>query len=175
MRSPPVGTIYLLKRAELAVRSCMEVALAEFGLTPAQFLMLYRLRDTTEPSGADIAREIGVRPQSIFQIVRPLEQKGLLKREPRPGHRTILHTRLTPAGRELVDNALRVAGRFEAEVLARVGRDQLLGLQETLGQLLASAEKHELHPNSTRARASTPLIAQGARHRAPFIKRVRPG
>ncbi len=74
-----------------------------------------------------------------------------------------------------MDNALRVAGRFEAEVLARVGRDQLLGLQETLGQLLASAEKHELHPNSTRARASTPLIAQGARHRAPFIKRVRPG
>ncbi len=79
MRSPPVGTIYLLKRAELAVRSCMEVALAEFGLTPAQFLMLYRLRDTTEPSGADIAREIGVRPQSIFQIVRPPRAEGPLE------------------------------------------------------------------------------------------------
>ena len=37
MYKRPVGTIYLLKRAELAVRSCIvEVALAEFAdLTPA--------------------------------------------------------------------------------------------------------------------------------------------
>lgn len=36
MHKRPVGTVWLLKRAELAVRSCMDVALAEFDLTPAQ-------------------------------------------------------------------------------------------------------------------------------------------
>jgi DNA-binding MarR family transcriptional regulator len=73
--TPVVGTIYLLKRAELAVRACMEVALSQFGLTPAQFLMLYRLRDSHAPSAADLARDLHVRPQSMIEIIRPLERR----------------------------------------------------------------------------------------------------
>jgi hypothetical protein len=61
MHESPAGTIYVLKRAELAVRSCVD-ALAEFALTPTQFLLLYRLRDVHEVSAAALARELGVRP-----------------------------------------------------------------------------------------------------------------
>ena len=53
MYKRPVGTIYLLKRAELAVRGCMEVVLAEFDLTPAQFLVLFRMRDRTARRSTD--------------------------------------------------------------------------------------------------------------------------
>src|SRR5258708_38029989 len=109
MYKRPVGTSYLLKRAELAVRGCMDVALAEFDLTPAQFLMLFRLRDHSELSGAALARDIGVRPQSIIGLIRPLERKGLLEREPSPEHQRVLHMRLTPAGKRLLADAMRVA------------------------------------------------------------------
>jgi DNA-binding MarR family transcriptional regulator len=157
MRSARVGIIDLLKRAELAVRSRMEVALSEFGLTPAQFLMLFRLRSALDLSVADIARELGVRPQSIIQIIGPLEHRGLVKRERRPGHRRILRTRLTATGHALVHDALLVAARVEMELLAQVGGEQTLGLRHALTKLLQSAETHALRRKSIRVRTMTPM------------------
>lgn len=153
MRGRPVGTIYLLKRAELAVRSCMEVALAEFDLTPAQLLMLFRMRDRVDVSAADLARDIGVRPQSLVGLIAPLERKGILKREPSPKHRRVLHMRVTPAGKKLVIDALRVAERIEGELLGSLDDVQLSILEEALTRLWERAEGHDLHPGSIRAKA----------------------
>jgi hypothetical protein len=38
MADTPNSTIYLLKRAELAVRGCVEMALGAVDLTPSQYL-----------------------------------------------------------------------------------------------------------------------------------------
>jgi DNA-binding MarR family transcriptional regulator len=156
----PVGTIYLLKRVELAVRSCVEVALAEFDLTPTQFLMLYRLRDSEHLSAADLAREIGVRPQSIIEIISPLERKRLLKREADPEHQRILRIRLTAAGRKLTSEALQTAARIESELVDELDAKQLAQLQEGLTKLGQRAERHELHPSSLRARTDNPVRGQ---------------
>jgi DNA-binding MarR family transcriptional regulator len=153
MYKRPVGTIYLLKRAELAVRSCMDVVLAEFDLTPAQFLMLYRLRGHAELSGAALARDIGVRPQSIIGLIKPLERKGILEREPSPAHQRVLHMRLTNAGKKLLADATRATGRIEAELLADLDDKQVAALQDTLAALWQSAESNALHPGSIRAKA----------------------
>jgi DNA-binding MarR family transcriptional regulator len=153
----PVGTIYLLKRVELAVRSCVEVALVEFDLTPTQFLMLYRLRDSAQLSAADLAREIGVRPQSIVEIISPLERKRLLKREADPDHRRILRIHLTAAGQKLVSEALQTAGRIESELVEDLDAKQLSQLQDALTKLWQRAERHELHPSSLRAKAEGPM------------------
>jgi DNA-binding MarR family transcriptional regulator len=149
----PVGTIYLLKRAEVAVRSCMDVALMEYDLTPAQFLMLFRLRDHAELSSAALARHIGVRPQSVIGLIRPLERKGLLEREPSPTHQRVLHLRLTAAGKKLLAEAIRVAARIESELLADLDDRQVGALQDALTKLWGCAERHALHPGSIRAKA----------------------
>jgi DNA-binding MarR family transcriptional regulator len=149
----PVGTIYLLKRTEVAVRACMDVALVEFDLTPAQFLMLFRLRDHAELSSAALARDIGVRPQSIIGLIQPLERKGLLEREPSPEHQRVLHLRLTAAGKKLLAEAIRVASRIESELLSDLDDRQVAELQDALTKLWGRAEKHSLHPGSIRAKA----------------------
>jgi DNA-binding MarR family transcriptional regulator len=172
MYKRPVGTIYLLKRAELAVRSCMEVALAEFDLTPAQFLMLYRMREQGDWSAAALAREIGVRPQSLVTLIAPLERRGILEREPSPDHGRILHNRLTASGKKLLANALRVAGQIEGELLVNVDDKKLSLLQEVLVELWERAEGHERHPGAIRAkademvRAQLPLRRRGSRQGA---------
>jgi DNA-binding MarR family transcriptional regulator len=148
----PVGTIYLLKRAEVAVRSCMEVALAELDLTPAQLLMLFRLRDHAQLSSAALARDIGVRPQSIIGLIQPLQRKGFLEREPSPQHQRVLHLRLTPAGKKLVAEALRVAARIEAELLEDLDDKRIAALQDSLTKIWQRAESHDLHPASIRAK-----------------------
>ena len=162
----PVGTVYLLKRAELAVRGCMEVALAEFELTPAQFLMLFRMRDCAEVSAAELARDIGVRPQSLISLIAPLERAGILEREPSPRHRRILHMRLSAGGKRLVGDAMRVATRVESELLSALDEAHLAVLHEALVALRDRAEGHELHPGSIRARAQELMRAQlGLRRR----------
>ncbi len=153
MYKRPVGTIYLLKRAELAVRGCMEVALAEFDLTPAQFLVLFRMHDRTDFSAAALAREVGVRPQTLITLIAPLERRGILEREPSPMHRRVLHNRLTPTGKKLLASALRVAGQVEGELLASIDVKKLTVLQEALTTLWERAEAHELHPGAIRAKA----------------------
>jgi len=177
MHKSSVGTIYLLKRAELAVRSCVEVALAEFDLTPTQFLLLLRVRDSDALSAAALAREIGVRPQSIVEIVMPLERKRLLKREVSPEHRRILHMRLTAAGRRLLAEAMSAAARLEAELLADLDEREWPVLQQALNKLWARAERHDLHPSSIRAKAQELMrahLATGQRRsqRAP-VRRAR--
>lgn len=158
--SRSVGTVYLLKRAELAVRSCMEVALAEFDLTPTQFLMLFHLRERREVSAASLAREVGVRPQSVIEVLAPLERKRLVKREASRTNRRILHTRLTAAGQKLLAGALRVAAGIETGLLSDLNDSQLRILQEALAHLWARAESHELHPGSIRARAQELMQTQ---------------
>ena len=153
MYNRPVGTVYLLKRAELAVRSCMEVALLQFDITPAQMLMLFRLRDHADLSSAALAREIGVRPQSMIGLIRPLEERGLLEREPSPKHRRVLHMRFTPAGKKLLADAIRVAARIEAELLQDLNNKQVESLQEALTKLWSRAESHAMHPGSIREKA----------------------
>jgi len=74
------GTVFLLKRAELAVRGCVEKALLQFGLTPTQFHVLLLLERNPGISAAQIARSVGIRPQSVNDTVGPLERKGLLLR-----------------------------------------------------------------------------------------------
>jgi DNA-binding MarR family transcriptional regulator len=139
MHDSPVGTIYLLKRTELAVRGCVEVALAEFDLTPTQFLTLFRVRDAHELSAAALARELGVRPQSMNEIIATLERKKLLKREASREHQRILHMRLTSSGARLLGEALQAAARLEAELLAELDRTQLRVLQESLTRLWTTA------------------------------------
>lgn len=158
--SGSLGTVYLLKRAELAVRGCMEVALADFDLTPTQFLLLFRLRDCAEVSAAGLAREIGVRPQSLLQTLAPLARKGLLKREASSTNRRILHTQLTAAGKKLLAEALRVAAQIEADLLADLTGLQLSTLQQALTRLWERAAEHELHPEVIRARAEKQLRTQ---------------
>jgi DNA-binding MarR family transcriptional regulator len=163
----PIGTIYLLKRAELAVRSCAEVALAEFDMTPAQLLMLFHLRDRHDLSAASLAREIGVRPQSIIGLIAEFERRGVLRREPSPEHRRVLRMRLTPAGRRLLADALRVAARIESELLARLDDAQLSALHEALTVIRERAEGHELHPGSIRAKAEEIMRSHLAARRRP--------
>ena len=155
-KSDSLGLVYLLKSTELAVRSCAEVALAPFGLTPALFVVLFRLKHSEGVSSADLARTIGVRPQSIVDLIQPLEKKGWIKRRQDPDHGRILRTELTAAGERLLERVIPVARSLEEELFSSLSAEQMEHLREGLRQLLASAQAHESHPIARRARDKQP-------------------
>jgi DNA-binding MarR family transcriptional regulator len=155
-----LGTVYLLKRAELAVRNCVEVALAPFQLTPTQFLVLFRLKHSKGVSSAELARVTGVRPQSVAELIGPLERRGLISRREAAEHRRILRISLSAAGERLLARATPIARQLEKELLANLAGPQLTSLREGLVKLLANAESHETHPSarprSSRLRSANP-------------------
>jgi DNA-binding MarR family transcriptional regulator len=163
VKKDPPGTIYLLKRVELAIRGCAEVALAPFGLTPTQFLILFRLKYSEGTSSAELARATGVRPQSIVDIIRPLERDGLIKRREAPEHKRILRITLTAAGEQLLARSIPMAAQLEQELLSELSSQELKRLRESLTKLLSSAEAHDTHPGVRRAAAATAMRAEIAR------------
>jgi DNA-binding MarR family transcriptional regulator len=166
--------VYLLKRAELAVRSCVEVALAPFRLTPTQFLLLLRLEDAGGMSSAELARAAGVRPQSIVDLIGPLEREGWIKRREAPEHRRILRVSLSIAGKQLLARARPVAMQLEKELLGEVGELQLTQLREGLEKLLGNAEAHDTHPVARRSAAQATTRAEGARPTRKSANDARP-
>jgi DNA-binding MarR family transcriptional regulator len=146
-----LGLVYLLKTTELAVRGCAEVALAPFKLTPALFLMLFRIKQSDGVSSADLARTVGVRPQSIVDLIRPLERGGLIRRKQAREHRRILRIYLTAAGERLLDRAIPVARQLEEELFSSLTGPEIAHLREGLTKLLSSAQAHETHPAVKRA------------------------
>jgi DNA-binding MarR family transcriptional regulator len=146
--------VYLLKRTELAVRGCVEVALLQFDLTPNQFHMLLRLHSQDGMSAAELARAVGVRPQSIGEIIAPLERKALISRHEKPEHRRILRISLTAAGRQVLARGTRIGLQLEKELVSDLDAAELAALRKGLSKLLASAQQHECHPEVRRLAAS---------------------
>ena len=94
-------TIYLVKQLELAIRSFMDEALRPFGLTTFQYTALTVLQHRGTLSSAQLARRSFVRPQTMHEIVRSLEERGLIERAHAPGNRRTMEARLTREGKEL--------------------------------------------------------------------------
>jgi DNA-binding MarR family transcriptional regulator len=171
----PVGTVYLLKRAELAVRGCAELALAEVALTPSQYFILFLVKTGEASSSAELARAMGVLPQSMTELIAPLEQRGSIVRRPDPANARILRIELTAEGRRLFARGTEIAMRLERELLEDFDERELARLNRAFTTLTQKAEAHSYHPKLrrlSRTRASAaPSAAPSAPARKPQVKR----
>ncbi|WP_405767245.1 MarR family winged helix-turn-helix transcriptional regulator [Streptomyces sp. NBC_01538] len=110
-------TIYLVKQLELAIRSFMDEALRPFGLTTFQYTALTVLQHRGTLSSAQLARRSFVRPQTMHEIVRSLEERGLIERAHAPGNRRTMEARLTREGKELLAACAPAVQKLEDRLL----------------------------------------------------------
>jgi len=123
MSSEEVPTGYLLKRAQAALRHAMDTALAEEGLSMAQYAALAALTRDVDLTNAELARSCFVTPQTMIRIVTTLDDCGWIERRTDPSNaRRILNT-ITTTGRK------RIAGADD--VADVVGRRMVAGFSKT--------------------------------------------
>lgn len=79
--------------------------LAPFDLSPVEFGTLVQLATEDELNQADLARAVGVRPQSMSAVSTGLETRRLVERGSAPGRGRASRMRLTPGGRDLLARA----------------------------------------------------------------------
>jgi DNA-binding MarR family transcriptional regulator len=175
MAELPVSTVYLLKRAELAVRGCVELALSGVDMTPSQYFILLLVNSGEASSSAELARSMGVLPQSMTELIAPLEKQGAIVRQPDPDNNRILRIALTAAGERLFAKATEIAIRLEQELLEGFEERELGQLNRLLAALTAKAEAHSYHP---KLRRLTKVAAKAkpvkATRKAPARRRAAP-
>ncbi|MFJ4219727.1 MarR family winged helix-turn-helix transcriptional regulator [Curtobacterium luteum] len=83
-------------------------ALEPLALTPVEFGVLVQLAAGERLTQADLARAVGVRPQSMTTLVAGLGERGLLDRGDARGRGRRSRVTLTPEGRDLLSRAYPV-------------------------------------------------------------------
>jgi DNA-binding MarR family transcriptional regulator len=127
--------LYMVKQVELVVRSHLDELVRPSGITALQYTALTVLERHDGLSAAQLARDSFVTAQSIADLVRSLESRGLVRRERNPRNRRELLILLTDAGRELLT---RHAGPIR-ELEERMVRDLTAHQTEQFRQALTKA------------------------------------
>jgi DNA-binding MarR family transcriptional regulator len=120
-RGPEGYLTYLLRQANAGVRLALDRALAKEGMTYPQQSVLTMIRAYDALSAADIARIALLTPQTVNGIVRALEARGAVAKEPDPSHGRILRLRITEEGRTLNKRCRALTAPIEAQLKARLG------------------------------------------------------
>jgi DNA-binding MarR family transcriptional regulator len=90
---------FSLKLAQQALRTHMDTALQQIGLTTPQYAVLTFLEVEPGASNAALARRAFVTPQTMQGILVALERAEFVKRTAHPKHGRIQTTELTASGR----------------------------------------------------------------------------
>lgn len=111
--------------------------LEPMGLTHPQYLVMLALWEREPRSLRDLGETVALEPGTLSPLVKRLESAGLVVRERDGGDERMLAVRLTPGGRTLRRQALKVPER----IAARLGlpADDLEHLNVVLRQVIAAA------------------------------------
>lgn len=101
MRAEP-DSAALAAELRLALGQIVRRLRAEQGFSLPQGAVLGRLDRDGPQSISELAAGAHMRPQSMAQTVRELEEGGLVERRPDPGDKRRAFVELTPAGREAI-------------------------------------------------------------------------
>ncbi|MFI0353670.1 MarR family winged helix-turn-helix transcriptional regulator [Actinomadura sp. 9N407] len=102
-----MAAVTSVMRAQQLLLGMVEAALKPYGLTFAAYEALRLLafaRTGTLPMGK-VGTRLMVHPASVTNVIGRLERRGLVERRPSPDDRRVVLAAITPAGRELAEEA----------------------------------------------------------------------
>jgi DNA-binding MarR family transcriptional regulator len=136
-RGPEGYLTYLLRQANASVRLALDRALAKEDMTYPQQSALTMIRAYEAISAADLARLTMLTPQTVNGIVRALELRGAIRKEPDRVNGRVLRLTVTGEGRELNKRCRALTAPIEAALNARMGA----GAEAAIRQWLVDVAK----------------------------------
>jgi len=137
----PLG--YLMYRIMAALRRAVAAELAPLGLVLAEFVCLRILSMSPGRSNAELARDTNVSPQAMNNVLRGLQDRGIVTRPATVSSGRALPAELTAKGRALLKRAEAVVRVADERVLANLTSAQ----QRELRRLLDAAAPPGLLPH----------------------------
>jgi DNA-binding MarR family transcriptional regulator len=131
---------YDLKRAQHALRAATDAVAREHGLTTSQYSTLDAIGRNPGLHGAALARACFVTPQTMDDLLKRLEETGLVSRANDPSHGRRLSYSLTASGRRALD---AMTDAMEAVQVRMVSGLTPEGVEELARYLRSCAEALE--------------------------------
>jgi DNA-binding MarR family transcriptional regulator len=151
-------TGFLLWRVTMKFRAAVDRALADLGLTHAQYSLLASLygmtRTGSRPSQRELADHTGLEPIFVSKLARALEQVGLLTRTTNPADPRAVALALTKRGTAVVTTAIKRVLALQDDLLAPIGGAASARNRElaaTLAALLEAAPRPTTSPTRRQA------------------------
>lgn len=119
-RGPDGYLTYLLRQANASVRLALDRALAKEDMTYPLQSALTMIRAYEAISAADLARLSMLTPQTINGVVRTLEARGAIRKEPDHVNGRILRLIITEEGRALNKRCRALTAPIEAALRAKM-------------------------------------------------------
>ncbi|GAB2180769.1 MarR family transcriptional regulator [Denitratisoma sp. agr-D3] len=142
----PLGIAYLIGRLDHALKRQLRDAIAPVGLTVTQYTALSALTGHSQLSNAQLAERSLVSPQAANEMVKMMEEKGWIERQPDPAHGRIIRIHVTALGHELLGRCDNAVTQLESRMLAPLSEKDRTALRGQLRTLL-----HALHVTSLEA------------------------
>ncbi|MFZ6845278.1 MarR family winged helix-turn-helix transcriptional regulator [Undibacterium sp. RuTC16W] len=134
----PSGIAYLIGRLDHVLSRRLRDSLSLLGLTAAQYTALSVLDTQQQLSNAQLAERSMISPQSANEMVKAMEVRGLIARQPDTNHGRIIHLRLTVEGSVLLRQGDAAVAQLERAMLSELDSDQRGELHAQLRLLLRS-------------------------------------
>lgn len=123
----------------------INAGLKQFGLTHAQFVLLASLTwlaSEEQPlTQVDLASHAKMDVMMTSNVLRTLEEKGLVARNPHPTDTRAKSLAVTSKGRELADKAVQVVEKIDSEFFSTLGNGTT-GFNKQLLKLIEAAQAH---------------------------------
>lgn len=131
---------FLLRRAHQISAAVFEDACRGLGLTPAQFGILTVLQAHPGMGQSSLARALGFDKVTVLRVLRGLQARGLVTREPSDDNRRNVSVNLTADGEALLRQAQRPAEQAYRRLMAPLDKQQQEQLIELLQLLTGELE-----------------------------------
>jgi DNA-binding MarR family transcriptional regulator len=130
----------MVKHIFFQFRALMDEELRPFGATTAQIRLLQAIRTAPGSSGAQLARQCAVTPQSAQVLIAKAEESGWIIRSKDTLNERIVTASLTPSGEKLLKVAERAIRSLEAKAWHDVSPEMLKKLVKVFEQCLKNLE-----------------------------------
>ena len=133
---PKHGIIRLINRVRIELIDAMDRELAQFDITAPQLIVLASVANREADSASQLCKSISYDPGAMTRMIDRLEQKGLVRRVPRPDDRRAMTLEMTAAGKALYPQLLAAKETVQARFLRGFGKDEVVLLEKLLNRLL---------------------------------------
>jgi DNA-binding MarR family transcriptional regulator len=129
---PDFGILLMLAARAFADDLHARLAVAGFPAMRSSFGFMFRAIQDDAPTPSVLADRLGISKQAVGKVLDEMEARGFLARHSDPANGRIKRVRLTAHGRAAWQTALRLGGAIEANLVERVGAEQVEALRLAL-------------------------------------------
>jgi len=133
----PIGVAYLIGRLDRSLERSIRAAIAPFGVTLSQYTSLTVFSSSrSQLSNAQLAERTLVSPQAANELIKTMEKKRWIVRQPDPSHGRIIQISLTDEGRALLKRCDTEISKLEMQMLEEFSEEERETLKNQLRTLV---------------------------------------